>query len=166
MIPFMFTELENIYNKLLRLVFRQTCLKKTTSIANRLRKDWIENKENYLENDLVNIGAATKLKLQKTNVKSESKRKLQCECKQFVRDVLLKINEKSPMQFSIVQNTRSLDPVLMVRFPEVSSQRFTKLADRLFALNKISANTADKSKNQYANLLNMARFEHKEKFSK
>ena len=70
------------------------------------------------------------------------------------------------MQFSIVQNTRSLDPVLIVRFPEVSSQRFTKLADRLFALNKISANTADKSKNQYADLLNMARIEHKEKFSK
>ena len=88
----MFTELENIYNKLLRLVFRQTCLKKTTSIANRLRKDWIENKENYLENDLVNIGAATKLKLQKTNVKSESKRKFQGECKQSVIDVLLKIN--------------------------------------------------------------------------
>ena len=97
MIPFMFTKLENIYNKLLRLVFRQTCLKKTTSIANRLRKDWIENKENHLENDLMNIGAATKLKLQKKNVKSESKRKLQGECKQFMMDVLLKINEKSPM---------------------------------------------------------------------
>ena len=52
----------------------------------------------------------------------------------------------------------------MTRFPKVPSQRFTKLADRLFALNKISANTADKSKNQYADLLNMVRFEHKEKF--
>ena len=37
MIPFMFTELENIYNELLRLVFRQSCLEKPTSIANRLR---------------------------------------------------------------------------------------------------------------------------------
>ena len=37
----------------------------------------------------------------------------------------------------IVQNTRSLDPVLMARFPEVSSHRFTKLADILFPLNKI-----------------------------
>ena len=68
------------------------------------------------------------------------------------------------MQFSFVQNARSLDPVLMARFPEVSSQRFTKLADRHCALNKISANTADKSKNQYADLVNMARFEHKEMF--
>ena len=68
------------------------------------------------------------------------------------------------MQFSIVQNVRSLDLVLLARFPEVSSQRFTKLADRLFTLNKISVNTPDKLKNQYADLLNMARFEQKEKF--
>ena len=50
-------------------------------------------------------------------------------------------------------NAQSFDPVLMARFPEVSSQRFTKLA-----------NTAYKSKKQYADLLNMARFEHEEKF--
>ena len=48
------------------------------------------------------------------------------------------------MQFSIVQSAQSLGSVLMARFPEVSSQRYTKLADRRFALNMISANTADK----------------------
>ena len=48
MILFIFTELENIYNKLLRLVFRQSCPEKTTSIANRQKKYWIENKENQL----------------------------------------------------------------------------------------------------------------------
>ena len=47
MIPFTFTQFENIYKKLLKLVFSQICLKKTTSIANRLKKDWIENKENH-----------------------------------------------------------------------------------------------------------------------
>ena len=60
-------------------MFRQSSLEKTTSIANRLKKDWMENKENHLENDLVDIGAATKSNLQKTNVKSESKRKFQGE---------------------------------------------------------------------------------------
>ena len=136
MIPFMFTELENIYSKLLRLLLRQSCLEKTTFIVNRLKKDWIENKENHLENGLVDLGtagAATKLKLQKTNVRSESRRKFQGECKQFAIDVFLKISERSPMQFSIVQNAQSLDPILIVKFPKLSSQRFTKLADRLFA---------------------------------
>ena len=56
----MFAELENIYNKLLRVVFRQSCLEKTISIANSLKKDWIENKENHLRNGLIDTGAATK----------------------------------------------------------------------------------------------------------
>ena len=139
-------------------------LEKTPSIANRLKKDWIENKENHLENGLVDIGAATNLKFHKTNVKSESKKKFQVECKQFVIAVLLKINERSLMQFSIVQNARYLDPVLMARFPEVSSQRFTNLAETFFALNKVSANIANKLKSQRADLFNVACFEHKEKF--
>ena len=74
LVPFMFTELENIYNKLLRLVFRQSSLEKATSAANRLKKDWIENKENHLENGLVDIDAATKLKqMSSQNQKGNSK---------------------------------------------------------------------------------------------
>ena len=52
----------------------------------------------------------------------------------------------------------------MVRHPEESSQRFTKLADRLFALKKITANIADKVKNQYDDLLKVACFDQKDKF--
>ena len=51
-------------------MFRQSCLKKTTSIANRLKRDWTENKGIHLGNILVDIGATTKLKLQKANIKS------------------------------------------------------------------------------------------------
>ena len=52
----------------------------------------------------------------------------------------------------------------MVKHPEESSQMFTKLADRLFALQKITVSVADKSKNQYDGLLKTARFEQKDKF--
>ena len=55
MIPFTCTKLENIYNKFLSLVLRQSCLKKTTFIANSLKKDWIKNKQNHLENGLLYI---------------------------------------------------------------------------------------------------------------
>ena len=44
----------------------------------------LKTKKNPLENGLVDTGGATKLKLQKTNVKSESKSKFQGECTQFV----------------------------------------------------------------------------------
>ena len=68
------------------------------------------------------------------------------------------------MQFSIVRNSISLDPISIVRHPEESSQRFIKLADRLFASKKITANIADKAKNQYDDLLKMTCFDQKDKF--
>ena len=52
----------------------------------------------------------------------------------------------------------------MVEHPEEPSQRFIKLADRLFALKKITANIADKAKNQYDDLLKVACFDQKNKF--
>ena len=131
MIPFMFSELEKIYTKLLRLVFRRNCLEETSSITKRLKRDWLEKKENHLEDGLVDIGAAAKLKLQESKVKAEAKRKFRRECKQFIINVLIKISKRSPTQFSIVRNSISLDPISMVRHPEESSQRFTKLADRV-----------------------------------
>ena len=52
----------------------------------------------------------------------------------------------------------------MVRHSEESSQRFTKLTYRLFALKKITANIADKAKNQYDDLLKVAYFHQKDTF--
>ena len=158
MIPFMFSELEKIYTKLLRLVFRTNCLEETF-ITKRLNRDWLEN----LEDGLVDIGVAAKLKLQESKVKAEAKRKFRGKCKRFIINVFIKISERSPMQFSNVRNSISLDPISMVRHPEELSQRFTKLADRLFALKKIAANIADKAKSQYDDLLKVACFNQKDK---
>ena len=159
LIPFMFEELERIYNKLLRLVIRRDSLEETQSITKRLKKECLENKANDLENGLVDIGAATKLKLHDTKVRAETKRNFMGECKKLIISMLVKI-----MQFSIVFNALFLNPINMVRHPEESSQMFTKLADRLFALQKIATSVADKSKNQYDDLLKTAHFEQKDKF--
>ena len=159
----MFEELERIYNKLLRLVIRRDSLEETQSITKRLKKEWHENKANHLENFLVDAGAATKLKLRETKVRAETKRNFMGECKKFIINILVKISERSPMQFSIARNVLSLNQINMERLPEESSQMFTKLVDRLFALQKITASVADKSKNRYDDLLKTARFEQKDK---
>ena len=121
-------------------------------------------RKNYLEDGLVDIGVAANLKLQESKVKAEAKRKFRGKCKRFIINVFIKISERSPMQFSNVRNSISLDPISMVRHQEESSQRFTKLADRLFTLKKIAANIADKAKSQYDDLLKVACFNQKDKF--
>ena len=73
MVPFMFSQLKKLFDKLHWLIFRQDSL--TASITEKLKKRWLENTEHHLENGLVNIGAATKALLKKILVSSEKKRK-------------------------------------------------------------------------------------------
>ena len=52
----------------------------------------------------------------------------------------------------------------MVNSPKKYSQRFTVLADRLFALKKIFTSVADNSKYQFHQFLKVPQYELKEKF--
>ena len=54
----------------------------------------------------------------------------------------------------------------MVNSPKECSQRFTVLADRLFALKKIFTSVADNSKYQFHQFLKVPQYELKEKFLK
>ena len=54
----------------------------------------------------------------------------------------------------------------MVNSPKEYSQRFTILADRLFALKKSSASVTDNSKYQFDKFLKVAQYERKEEFLK
>ena len=47
MVPFMFAELEKIFDKLHRLIFRQESL--AAPITNKLKKKWLSNTEYHLE---------------------------------------------------------------------------------------------------------------------
>ena len=63
MLPFMFYELEKIFSRLTRLIFKQEKL--TIPMTERIKKKkWLMDKNNHLEHDaLVDIGAATKVSL-------------------------------------------------------------------------------------------------------
>ena len=60
MIPFMFSELEKIFNQLIRLVFRKGAIDQASTISKKIKKDWHTNKKNYVEDDLIDVGSATR----------------------------------------------------------------------------------------------------------
>ena len=95
MVPFMFAELEKIFDKLNRLIFSQESL--AVPITNKLKKKWLHNTEYFLESALVDLGAATKALLNDVMVSAEKKRKFRGQCKQIVLDILLKFSERSPL---------------------------------------------------------------------
>ena len=60
MIPFMFSQLEEIFNQLIRLVFKKDAIDQAGTISKKIKKEWLTNKKNYLEDGLVDVGSATR----------------------------------------------------------------------------------------------------------
>lgn len=71
-------------------------------------------------------------------VSTEKKRKFREECQSFIVHLLLKQQERAPIQYALVRNSFSL-----------VSQRFVRLADLLYSLKFISSSVADNAKFQY-----------------
>ena len=77
---------------------------------------------------------------------------------------LIKFREDSPLKYSLVRNYSSLVPKTVVRQSGESCLRFRSLADKLHSLDKITAQLADKAKNQFDKFIQAASYGHKESF--
>ena len=97
-IAFMFSELEKIFKQLIRLVFRKDAIDQASTISKKLKKDWLTNKNNCLEDGLVDVGSATRYLLQQAKVSAEKKRFFKSDCKKMIIDILVKLQENTPLQ--------------------------------------------------------------------
>ena len=132
MIPFMYEQLKEIYGKLLSMVFKIDSLEEA-SISRKLKPSWLNKKERQLENGLVNVGAATKLKLSAAKVSLEKKRKFRGDCKAVILNILVTFAEKCPLVYRLICSARCFNLLNVVRHHAESSQLFKTLADHVFA---------------------------------
>ena len=63
-----------------------------------------------MEEFLIDIGAAAKDDLSKAKVATEKKQKFCGECKLFVVNLLLKLQERVPVRYALVRNSFSISP--------------------------------------------------------
>ena len=84
----------------------------------------------------------------------------------MVIGILIKFQEHSPFKYSLIRNSSSLVPKTIVRQSEESCVKFRILADKLYSLDKITAQVAGNAKNQFDIFIQAASFEHKESFLK
>ena len=72
------------------------------------KKEWLTNKKKYLENGLVDVGSATKYLLEQAKVSAEKKRAFEGECKKMIIDILVKLQENTSLQHTIIWNSSAL----------------------------------------------------------
>ena len=97
MIPFMFSELEKIFNQLIRLVFMKDAIDQASTISKKIKKKWLTNKNKYIEDGLVDVGSATRYLLQQAKVSAEKKQYFIGDCKKMIVHILVKLREDTPL---------------------------------------------------------------------
>ena len=82
----------------------------------------------------------------------------------MVVDILIGIQERSPLKYSIVRNASAISAVNIVSKKEECVLKFQGLFDVLFRKKRLSAKSANNCKQQYDEFLKDVQFKHKENF--
>ena len=100
--------------------------------------------------------------LEQAKVSREKKRAFKGECKKMITDIYFKLQENAPLWQTIILNSSALVPSNMAYKSDNWSIRFRELADKLYALNNITAETSGSCKIQYDGLLKITKYEHRQ----
>ena len=85
-------------------------------------------------------------------------------CVAILVSIVQNLQEKSPLNYAIVRNSRSLSPIVMSTEPKVCALQFSALVDKLFATKWISERVAENAKLQMQEFLSSKCKENKSKF--
>ena len=121
--------------------------------AYKLIKLDVSKKENLSAPQLVDCGTATKHFLKSNNLPADQKLQFKKSCVAMLVSIVQKLQEKNPLNHTIVRNSRSLSPIVMSTEPKVCALQFSALVDKLFATKWISERVAENAKLQMQEFL-------------
>ena len=121
-----------------------------------LKSSWLENKDNLLDVNRLDVGAATQ---------TENKRRFLLDCQLIIKTIIQKLIEKTPIKYRLVRLASCLAPKEIFENSERSSNRFKLLVDGLSTHKKTSSKVADSAKFQY-NEVQKTVFEKHDEFIK
>ena len=79
-------------------------LTKASTVSKKIKTEWLTNKKNDLEDGLVDVGSAIRYLLQQAKVSTEEKQSFKGDFKKMIIDILVKLQENTPLQlFKISQ---------------------------------------------------------------
>ena len=128
---------------------RRDVIKEADTILKKLKETWVKDVNNQLEEDLVDLGVAAKDLLTKIQISAKKKTEIQNDRKQIIIWIIIKLQKRSPSEYSIVRNSSALSSKQMFLQSDEASVCFRSLADKLYSLQKIKAEIEDKAKSQF-----------------
>ena len=113
-----------------------------------------------------NINTVATDDLRDSYIKSDIKKSFMKECFNMVVGILIGLQGRSLLKYSIVRDACAISPVNIVSKKEECVLKFQGLVDVLFRKKRLNAKSADNCKQQCDEFLEDVRFKHKENFLK
>ena len=101
MLLFTCSEFEKMFTRLICPILKQEKL--TIPITERIKKKWLMDKNNHLEHDALDIGAAAEVNLKGVQLSEEKKNEFRRKCRIMVSDILVNLAEKTPLRYTVVR---------------------------------------------------------------
>ena len=161
MLPFL--SVEKIMRRLMNMFVKKEVLEEANTAYKLIKLD-VSKKENLSAPQLVDCGTATKHFLKSNNLPADQKLQFKKSCVAMLVSIVQKLQEKNPLNHTIVRNSRSLSPIVMSTEPKVCALQFSALVDKLFATKWISERVAENAKLQMQEFLSSTCKENKSKF--
>ena len=150
-------------NSLLRIFIKEDVIREASSALKISRID-VENEENYFEISTIKLSTALKEMLRIVEVPDHKKIKFKSECRAIIISIVLKLKERSPLNYTIVRAASCLDPEEMANNKEIANAHFGALAGKLARTKLILSDEADDAIKEFEKFLGEECIQFKEKF--
>lgn len=161
MMPYVPEVLGDIMRRLMKIVLRKAVLLECDTVQALMRID-LDKKENYLPAEYVKLPTATKTLLSSSAASDTKKLQFRKDCIALIKGILMKLQERSPLKYMFVRSLSCLIPKNILE--KGGTEKFERIADKLYALKQIDSKEADHAKLQMEDFIANVANVHREEF--
>lgn len=168
MLPFLCSDLTNVLRGLLEKFIKPSVMVTAGTTVKLLKIDY-EAQESHLDVAKLKVGFATERALTEHVKKGGSERlrlEFRLNCKRFLVKMVSKLFEKSPINYSLVRCLSVLDPRVLLRNKDASSQKLTTVLQLLVESSRLDEKCCDDVLREFRQFFDRSLMESSESFQK
>ena len=162
MMPFDSKILENLILRLMKIFIWKAVTDEADSAYSSIKID-LQKRENHLPSESVNLPTTTKTLLSSLQASLTNKFKFKGEYAAIVKDIVEKLQERSPLKYLFVRSLSSFVPKNMIESKNNPS-KFEKVVGKLYTAKLVDSKEANNAKLQLQEFISSTANIHKDKF--
>ena len=164
MVPFICDELQNVYIKLLKMIVYRSNVDEINGPRSLLAIEF--NKDTLMEPQSGKYPTASISALNVLKPDALQKKNIMKDFRTIIQAILKKMTEKSPLNHELVKNASCISPSSISQKKKTSISKFGKLVTMMYENNDLTADEADKAKDQFESFIASEVKTFEEEFSK